>query len=343
MTDAAAIDWSTLGFGYVRTNGHVRYTWKDGKWDGGELVAEDTINLHIMASVLHYGQSLFEGLKAFRHKDGSVHVFGPHGANAARLERGCRRFLMPVVPPELFDEAIDRAIKANIDFVPPYGTAGSLYIRPYIFGSGPKLGLGPSPEYTFIVMVNPVGNYYSKDGLQSVDALVIDDYDRAAPLGVGSIKAGGNYAADLEPSTRAKESGFPIALYLDPKHHRFVEEFSTSNFIGIDKDGGFVTPDTPKSVLASITNIMLQVLAKEELGITVTRRDIDYAELSSFKEIGACGTAVVLSPVKRIVRHGHPDVHVADHPTQLTKLHDMLLAIQVGDMEDKHGWTRKVA
>ncbi|MGL4854196.1 MAG: aminotransferase class IV, partial [Lentisphaeria bacterium] len=215
------IDWNNLGFGYMTTNCHIIYKWSDGQWDTGNLVREPYVNLHIAATSLHYGQAGFEGLKAFTCKDGKVRVFRGE-ANAQRLQKTADRALMPQVSTEMFMSAVNRVIQANQEFVPPYGTGGSLYIRPLLIGSGAEIGVKPAEEYIFLVLVTPVGKYY-KNGLMGVDCLIQDEYDRAAPQGVGSVKLAGNYAAGLYPQTVAKKRGFPIPLYLDAREHKYID------------------------------------------------------------------------------------------------------------------------
>ena len=259
------IDWSKLTFSYRPVNCHIEYHFKDGQWDQGEEKTSPFITLSIAAECLHYGQEAFEGLKAYRGEDGKVRVFRMD-MNAKRLQNSAYRSCMAPVPLELFEEAVERAVKANIEFVPPYGTGATMYIRPLLIGTGPQIGVAPSNEYTFIMMVMPVGAYY-KGGLQAVRACLVDEYDRAAPRGTGMVKMAGNYAASLLPHEKAKEAGFPIDLYLDAAQHKYIEEFGSSNFIAITKDGKYVTPDSP-SVLPSITNDGLQQVARD-LGITV--------------------------------------------------------------------------
>lgn len=336
----ADIDWKNLGFQYLDTNAHVRYTWRDGAWDDGKLVETPRVELHISATCLHYGQAIFEGLKAFEQKDGGVRTFRAKD-NAARMARTARRMCMAEVPESLFLEAIDRAISANAEFIPPYGTGGALYVRPLLIGSGAQIGVAPATEYTFIVLVVPVGPYY-KGGFQPVSAVVLDDYDRAAPKGVGHVKVAGNYAASLEPHRVAHERGFPVELYLDPKEHRYIDEFGTSNFIGIKGDT-YVTPVSP-SILPSITNMTLQQLAADR-GLTVDCRPVAFDELEGFDEIGACGTAVVITPINRIVR-GELELRVGPAegcgPT-LESLYHAVQAIQYGESDDSHGWTREIS
>lgn len=337
----ANIDWDKLGFSYMDTRCHVRYTWRDGQWDAGQVVAAPYLNLHIGATALHYGQSAFEGLKAFRSRDGSVRAFRVE-QNARRMADTARRICMADMPESLFIEAVERAVRENLDYVPPYGTGGSLYVRPLLFGSGPRIGINPSAEYTFLVLVLPVGAYY-KGGLTPVRAVILDNYDRAAPHGVGNVKVAGNYAASLEPRKVAKDKGFPIELYLDAAEHRYIDEFGTSNFIGITADNRYVTP-VSESILPSITNRTLQQLA-QDMGMTVERRPVEYAELGDFVEIGACGTAVVVTPICEIVR-GDTVVRCGpcDHcGPVLQKLYNEVTGIHFGELEDRYGWMHPIA
>jgi branched-chain amino acid aminotransferase len=334
------IDWESLGFSYMDTNCHVRYTCRDAIWDDGIQCDEPFLNIHIAATALHYGQSAFEGLKAFSCKDGSVRVFRAE-ENARRLMSTAERIMMTPVPETLFLDAIERTIRANLDFVPPYGTGGSLYIRPMLFGSGPQIGVHPSTEYTFIVFVIPVGDYY-KGGLTPVSAMVMDEYDRAAPNGVGHVKVAGNYSPGLRPSMAAKDEGFPIVLYLDAAEHRYVDEFGTSNFIAITNDGKYVTPAS-SSILPSVTNKTLMALAEAE-GLTVERRQIAFDEVGDFSEAAACGTAVVITPVNRFVRAGDV-IEVGPREGSgpvFERLYKKVRGIQVGELPDDYGWTRIV-
>jgi len=336
---SANLDWANLSFSYYQVNAHVEYTWSEGKWDEGKVVPDPMIQLHVMANVLHYGQALFEGQKVFACKDGEVRVFNDK-ENWARLSKGCRRLHMPEMPLELFQEAMDRAIKANLEFIPPHGSGGALYCRPLLIGSGEQLGLGPSKEYRFFVVACPVGSYYKGGTLTAIPSCIVEDYDRAAPQGVGDIKCAGNYAADIMPSSKGKEAGFPIGLYLDAKEHKYVEEFNTSNFIAITDDGKYITPDSC-SVLGSVTNKCLLDVAKD-LGLVVERRQIDFdAEVSTFKEVGAVGTAVVVTPIASITRHGVK--HAFEGQQTLQKIHDTVRGIQNGDLPDTHDWMRTIA
>ena len=330
------IDWSKLGFAYMQTACHIRYTWKNGRWDGGELVKEPYINLHIAATALHYGQTAFEGLKAYRCKDGRVCVFRPE-MNARRISSSARRICMAEIPEEMFMDAVRRVVKANIDYLPPYGTGATMYIRPLLFGSGAQIGVNAADEYTFIILVTPVGAYY-KGGLKPVRAIIFDDFDRAAPHGTGMIKIGGNYAASLLPHKIAHEKGFPVDLYLDAAEHKYVDEFGTSNFIAIDKKGAYVTPKS-HSVLPSVTNDGLQKLAAH-LGMPVEVRPILFDELKDFAEIAACGTAVVITPVNEIVR-GEQVIQVGPREgcgPVLENLYKHYTGIQWGEEPDPFGW-----
>jgi len=339
-TEPARItDWDELAFGIMPTNGHVRHTWnsKTASWDAGRFIREPYVNMHIHAGVLHYGMTLFEGCKAFRTKDGTIRVCNLD-ENSARMNTGAARLVMAPVPKKMFNDAIDWAVRANAEYVPPYGTGGSLYIRPFLLGSGPILGLQPCPEFQFMVSVTPVGNYFGKGGVQGVEAVICKDYDRAAPRGTGDVKAGGNYAADLLPLKLAKAEGFGTTLYLDAKEQKYVEEFSVSNFLGISPTGAYVTPSSG-SILPSITNKMLMQIAKDK-GIAVEPRDVSWEEVKSFKEVGACGTATVVAPIASItdgdVKHDFGKFEV------LNSLRNSLVAIQLGEEEDRHGWMREV-
>jgi len=334
------IDWASLGFQYMDTNCHVRYVWRDGRWDNGELVREPYLRMHIAATALHYGQAAFEGLKAFACRDGKVRLFRPQ-ANARRLASSARRTCMAEVPEELFLDAVRRVVDANREFVPPYGTGGSLYVRPLLIGTGPQIGVNPAKEYTFIVLVTPVGAYY-KGGLKPVRAVVLDGYDRAAPHGLGHIKVAGNYAASLEPHHVAHEQGFPVELYLDAREHKYVEEFGTSNFIAISREGHYVTAQS-SSILPSVTNDGLQTVARD-LGMPVDVRPVAFDELAGFAEVAACGTAVVITPVNEIVR-GDQVIRVGPREgcgPVFAKLYQRYTALQVGEAPDLHGWTVEV-
>lgn len=334
------IDWKKLGFGFSDVNCHIRYTWKDGTWDQGELVKEPCITMHIGASCLHYGQEAFEGLKVFTQKNGAIAAFRPE-ANAERMFKTAQRTVMPPVPVPMFLEALARVVKANKEFIPPYGTGGSMYVRPLLIGTGPQIGVAPAKEYTFIMMVMPVGAYY-KGGLKPVRAVILDNWDRAAPHGMGDVKVGGNYAASLFAHEKAKKEGWPVELYLDAREHKYVEEFSTSNFIGIKKDGTYVTPDSC-SVLPSVTNDTLRQLAQDS-GRKVERRPIPYEELKDFAEVAACGTAVVVTPVWEITR-GDEVIGISDKDAVGPVLQALFAAvqdIQYGRTADTHKWCHAI-
>jgi len=336
---AKITDWEDLSFGILPTNGHVRYSWNatTSSWDAGQFVSDPYTTLHVHAAVLHYGMALFEGCKAFRSKDGKIRVCNlPE--NSARMNTGAARLVMAPVPQAMFIEAVEWAVRANAEYVPPYGTGGSMYIRPFLIGSGPILGLQPCPAFQFMVSVTPVGNYFGKGAIKGIDATVMVDYDRAAPRGTGGVKAGGNYAADLLPLKVAKSQGFGTTLYLDAAEQRYVEEFSVSNFIGISKSGSYVTPKSA-SILPSITNKMLMTLAADR-GIPVEARLVEYDEILDYREVGACGTATVVAPIASLSRDDKKyEWH--SHET-LTSLRNELNAIQFGEAEDKHGWMVEV-
>lgn len=335
----ADLDWKNLPFAYVKTDCHVRYAWKDGKWSSMECVDKETMEVHIAAPTLHYGQEAFEGMKAFETKDGRVVSFRPL-ENGRRLQRSCERIFIPPIPDEMFMESIHEAIKANARFVPPYGTGASLYIRPLVLGTGAKIGLGPAPEYVYLVMVTPVGPYY-KGGFKPVKGLVVEEYDRAAPLGVGDCKVGGNYAAGLRGRQFTIDKGYSIGLFLDPKEKKYIDEFGTSNFIGIKGDT-YITPESG-TILPSITNDSLQKIARD-MGMKVERRPVDIAEVKDFDEIGAVGTAAVITPVCSLNYRGKELTFGPDDKAGpvITKLYERLVAIQTGDYEDKFGWLEEI-
>jgi branched-chain amino acid aminotransferase len=334
------LDWGSLPFGYLKTDYNLRYTWRDGEWDEGTLTSDETIPLHIAATCLHYGQEAFEGLKAFTQKNGDVVVFRVED-NALRMQNSARKTFMEAPPAEMFVTAVMKAVDANRRFVPPYGTGAALYIRPLLIGSGPQVGVKPAEEFTFMIFVTPVGPYF-KTGFKPVHLIVEEEYDRAAPNGVGDVKVGGNYAAGLRASLRAKERGFTEVLYLDAKEKKYIDESGPANFFGITKDGTYVTPASP-TILPSITNKSLMTIA-EELGMSPERRPVDVQEIFSFVDAGCCGTAAIITPVGSITWRDHKVEYVeGDVPgPYCTKLYEHLVGIQNGDVEDKHGWVRKV-
>lgn len=331
------LDWNNLPFGYIKTDHNVRCYFRDGKWGKPEISDSEYINMHIAATALHYGQESFEGLKAYRGRDGKVRLFRWE-ENAQRLLSSAKGIIMAPVPVELFREAVFTAVRLNEKFVPPYGSGASLYVRPLLFGSGAEVGVKPASEYTFLVFVTPVGPYF-KGGVKPVDMLICRDVDRAAPLGTGNIKVGGNYAASLRAIVRARDEGYGNALFLDAREKKYIDECGPANFFGI-KDNTYVTP-LSESILPSITNKSLIALA-EKMGIKTERRRIPVEELETFEEAGACGTAAVISPIKRIVdpETGKIYTYCKDgNPGPVSmRLFNKLVAIQYGDEPDEFGW-----
>nr|WP_314954889.1 branched-chain amino acid aminotransferase [uncultured Aggregatibacter sp.] len=334
------LDWKNLGFSYIKTDYRFIARWKDGKWDNGELTTDSTLHIHEGSTALHYGQQCFEGLKAYRCKDGSINLFRPD-QNAKRMQNTCDRLLMPQVPTELFIRACKEVVKANEKWVAPYGTGATLYLRPFVIGVGENIGVRPAPEYLFCVFCCPVGAYF-KGGMKPSNFLVTD-YDRAAPHGTGGVKVGGNYAASLLPHELAAERKFADAIYLDPKTHTKIEEVGAANFFGITRDNKFITPLSP-SILPSITKYSLLYLAKERLGMETIEGDVYINELDQFAEAGACGTAAVISPIGGI-QYGD-DFHVFYSETEVgpitKRLYEELTGIQFGDVEAPEGWIVKV-
>lgn len=331
------IDWSNLGFGYFPTDYNVRCYYRDGKWGELEVSSETTINIHMAATCLHYGQEAFEGMKAFRGKDGKVRLFRAE-ENAKRMRRSCEGIMMAPMPEELFLQAIDLVVKKNIDYVPPYESGASLYIRPIIIGLGEQVGVKPANEYLFLVFVSPVGPYF-KEGFKPTAMAIMRGYDRAAPLGTGTFKVGGNYAASLKSGMIAHEKGYSAVIYLDAKEKKYIDECGSANFFGI-KGNSYITPEST-SILPSITNMSLTQIAKD-LGMTVERRHVPEEELAEFEEAGACGTAAVISPISHIDDLDTGKVYTystnGEAGPKSTKLYNTLRAIQYGDIEDKHGW-----
>ena len=334
------LDWKNLGFSYIKTDYRFIARWKDGKWDSGELTTDSTLHIHEGSTALHYGQQCFEGLKAYRCKDGSINLFRPD-QNAKRMQNTCARLLMPQVPTELFIRACKEVVKANEKWLAPYGSGATLYLRPFVIGVGENIGVRPAPEYIFSVFCCPVGAYF-KGGMKPSNFLVTD-YDRAAPHGTGGVKVGGNYAASLLPHELAAERKFADAIYLDPKTHTKIEEVGAANFFGITRDNKFITPLSP-SILPSITKYSLLYLAKERLGMETIEGDVYINELDQFAEAGACGTAAVISPIGGI-QYGD-DFHVFYSETEVgpitKRLYDELTGIQFGDVEAPEGWIVKV-
>jgi branched-chain amino acid aminotransferase len=331
------IDWKNLPFGYLKTDYNVRCYWKNGEWGKLEVTSSETIDMHMAATCLHYGQEAFEGLKAFMGKDGKVRVFRWE-ENSKRINSSADGIMMQPVPTQLFGEAMVTVIKKNLHFVPPYGTGSSLYIRPLLIGTGPRVGVKPADEYLFIIFVSPVGPYF-KEGFNPVTAQIIRDYDRAAPLGTGHIKVGGNYAASLKASERAHDEGYSTAIFLDAREKKYIDEAGPANFFGI-KGNTYITPDS-SSILPSITNMSLCQLAAD-LGMKIERRHVPIEELSEFDEVGACGTAAVISPIKKIFDRDSGKVYEYCKDGKAgpisVKLYERLRAIQNGDEPDPYGW-----
>lgn len=335
----ADLDWKDLPFGYVKTNCNIRCHYRDGKWSKGELTTDEIIPLHMAAPCIHYGQQAFEGLKVFETVDGRIVAFRLE-ENARRLQRSCDRIFIPQVPTGLFREALHQVVAANLEFVPPFGTGASLYVRPIVIGMGAKVGLGPADEYLFVVFATPVGPYY-KGGFKPVKALVVEDFDRAAPKGVGDCKIGGNYAAGLRGSEFGKQKGYPIVLYLDPREKKYIDEFSTTNFMGI-KNNTYLAPDS-ESILPSITNKSVAQLAGD-MGIKVEKRPISIDEVEQFEEVGAVGTAAVITPISLIHYRGKDFLFGSGEKAGplTTKLYERLTRIQTGEIEDKFGWLEEI-
>ena len=331
------IKWGELPFGYFKTDYNVRCYYKNGKWGEIEVSDSEYINMHMAATCLHYGQECFEGMKVFRGKDGKIRVFRWE-ENAKRMQRSCEGIMMAQPPLDLFKEMMIKVIKLNEKFIPPPGTGASLYLRPLTIGSGPQVGVKPAEEYLFLIFAGPVGPYF-KEGFHPVDVQIVRDYDRCAPQGTGHIKVGGNYAASLKPAARAKHEGFSTVLFVDAKENKYIDEAGPANFFGI-KGKTYITPDS-KTILPSITNMSLRQLAKD-MGMNVELRPVLVEELANFEEVGACGTAAVISPIKRIVDRdsGKEYTYCCEGKAGpvSTRLYNTLKGIQEGEIEDKHGW-----
>jgi branched-chain amino acid aminotransferase len=337
------IDWSKLGFDYTKTDYRFSAIWEDGQWNDGELVTSEFIQIHEGSPALHYSQQCFEGLKAQTAKDGRILLFRPE-LNAERMANTAERLSMPVVPTELFLRGVQEAVRANAAWIPPYGSGASLYIRPLLIGVGPNMGLRPAKQYEFRVMVCPVGPYYKSGGL-SVISLAVSDFDRAAPAGLGDVKAGANYPGGLYATRKAQELGAYEALYLDAAEHRYIEEAGSANVI-IALDGNRLVTPKSRAILPSITRRSLMDIAKHELGMTTEERPIDLrAEVGTFVEVAACGTAAVLSPVGKIwfdsQWHSFYGNGEQVGPV-MQNLYDCLCEIQKGERPDKLGFTSEV-
>lgn len=334
------IDWSSLGFGYVKTDYRYVSNFKDGKWDNGELTTDATVTLHESAGVLQYAQTCFEGMKAYRTVDGKVVCFRPD-LNAQRMADTCERLEMPKFPIEKFIDAVEQVVKANLDFVPPYGSGASLYLRPYMFGTNAVIGVKPAEEFQFRIFATPVGPYF-KGGVKPI-SLRVPDFDRAAPRGTGHVKAGLNYAMSLHPIVDAHNKGFNENMYLDSQTRTKVEETGGANIIFVTKDNKVVTPKSP-SILPSITRRSLMYVAQHYLGLKAEERVIPFTEVKDFKECALCGTAAVLSPVGRVVNGDEEIVFGMDKMGEITKkLYDTLTGIQLGRIEAPEGWIKVIS
>lgn len=331
------LDWNNLPFGYIPTDYNVRCVFKDGKWGEVEVSSSDRIDLHMAATCLHYGQEIFEGLKAFRGKDGKIRVFRME-ENAKRIQRSAEGILMEPLPIEKFKEMVEKVVKLNERFIPPYGSGCSLYIRPLELGLTAQVGVKPSTEYLFIIFVTPVGAYF-KNGFKPSKIAIYRGYDRAAPLGTGRFKVGGNYAASLVAGEAARSGGYAAVLYLDPKEKKYIDECGPANFFAI-KDGKYITPKSG-SILPSITNMSLQQICKDH-GIEVEARPIPVEELDEVQEAAECGTAAVAAPISEIHDIDTGKKYIISkngEPGEITtQLYNHLRAIQLGDEEDIHGW-----
>jgi branched-chain amino acid aminotransferase len=334
-------DWKNLPFGYVKSDYNVRCYFRDGKWGELEISSNDKVDIHIAATCLHYGQQAFEGMKAFMGKDGKIRLFRWE-ENAKRMIRSAEGIFMAPVPVELFKKAIVQAVLLNKKLVPPHGTGASLYIRPLLIGTGAQVGVKPANEYLFIVFVSPVGPYF-KEGFNPIKIAIVKDSDRAAPLGTGSIKVGGNYAASLRGIIRAVDAGYGSPMYLDAKEKKYIDEIGAANFYGI-KNNTYITPKSD-SILPSITNKSVMEIA-EDMGMKVERRPVAVDELESFEEAGACGTAAIIAPIGEVhdLETGKTINFCEDgKPGPVTQsIYNRLIGIQFGDEPDKFGWTEVI-
>ena len=330
-------DWSKLGFGYSKAPYNVRCTYKDGAWGELRVSESEEVTMHMAATVLHYGQAGFEGLKAFRGKDGKIRVFRID-ENAKRMQRTCDGILMEKLPDGLFEEAVKKVVKLNEDLVPPYETGCSMYIRPVLFGTGAQVGVHPADQYEFIVFVMPVGPYF-KDGFKATPCCIMRGYDRAAPLGTGRFKVGGNYAASMVSGMKAHELGYSAVIYLDARSKKFIDECGPANFFGF-KGNAYVTPAS-ESILPSITNMSIQQVCRD-LGYKVEARPMPVEELDFLDEAAMCGTAAVIAPISKIDDLDEDKTYTilkdATPGPICTQLYNHLRGIQYGDIEDIHGW-----
>ncbi len=335
------IDWGNLGFGYMQTEKRFVSNYKDGAWDEGVLTEDATVTISECAGVLQYAQTCFEGMKAYTTEDGHIVTFRPD-LNASRMKDSCERLQMPVFPEDKFVEAVCKVVEANEAFVPPYGSGATLYIRPYMFGSNPVIGVKPADEYQFRIFTTPVGPYF-KGGVKPL-TLRVCDYDRAAPHGTGHIKAGLNYAMSLYAIVDAHHQGYDENMYLDSATRTYVEETGGANFLFVTKEGKVVTPKS-NTILPSITRRSLMYVAKEYLGLEVEERPVALEEVKDMAECGLCGTAAVISPVGKIVDHG-TEICFPSGMTEMgpitKKLYDTLTGIQMGRIEAPEGWIKVI-
>ena len=335
------IDWANLGFGYMKTDYRFVANYKDGKWDEGAITTDENIVMNECACVLQYAQTCFEGMKAYRTADGKVVCFRPD-LNAKRMADTCKRLEMPVFPEDKFVEAVVEVVKKNIEYVPPFGSGAALYIRPYMFGINPVMGVKPASEYQFRIFVSPVGPYF-KGGAKPI-TLRVPDFDRAAPHGTGHVKAGLNYAMSLHAIVDAHNQGYNENMYLDSATRTKVEETGGANIIFVTKDNEVVTPKS-STILPSITRRSLMYVAEHYLGLKAEEREIPFAEVKDFKECALCGTAAVLSPVGKIVDHGKEILLPSgmEKMGEITqKLYDTLTGIQMGKIEAPEGWIKVI-
>ena len=335
------LDWSNLGFGYVKTDKRYVSNFKNGAWDEGTLTDDADIVLNECAGVFQYAQTVFEGLKAYTTEDGHIVTFRPD-LNASRLADSARRLEMPVFPEERFVDAVQKVVEAKAAYVPPYGSGATLYIRPYMMGTNPVIGVKPADEYQFRMFCTPVGPYF-KGGAKPI-TIRVSDYDRAAPCGTGNIKAGLNYAMSLHAIVTAHADGFDENMYLDPKTRTKVEETGGANFIFVTKDNKLVTPKSD-SILPSITRRSLVYVAEHYLGMKVEHREVYFDEVKDFAEAGLCGTAAVISPIGKIVDHGK-EILIPSGMEEMgpvtKKLYDTLTGIQMGRIEAPEGWIKRI-
>ncbi len=338
--EKADLNWQELPFAYMKTDCHLEYRFADGRWDDGEIIEDDNITLNMAATGLHYGQQCFEGAKVFENQDGQSLAFRIE-ENANRMVRSAEKVWMQSFPPDKFIEAVFKLVNLNRRFIPPYGSGASLYIRPLLLGTSGIIGVKPSLEYRFVMFCTPVGPYF-KTGLKPIKLIVEEEFDRAAPAGVGDVKVGGNYAAGLRASIRAQQAGYTEVLYLDALKKEYIDESGPANFFGITQDNKYITPASP-SILPSITNKSLMTLAAD-MGFTVERRPVHVDELHSLKEAGCCGTAAVITPVKSITYRDKTITYCETDEVGpvCSALYKKLTSIQNGTDEDKYEWTREI-